>query len=209
MDDKIYVAFTGFARSGKDSFCFEFQRQVEDFSPNLTVSILSFADRIRQEVGAFVQEEFGISAWTEEDSEKEIIRHFLRGYGMSKRTKDNLYFVKKLQKRIDALDNLYSSLNVVLISDLRFAQFDQDELSWFHSKRKNLHIHICRYKKDSDGKLQKIKAPNEDEAANEEKLEDAADLVINLPWEDDLGQFKNVVREKSSQILKENINLFL
>ena len=209
MDDKIYVAFTGFARSGKDSFCLEFQRQVEDFCPNFTVSIMSFADRIRQEVGEFVQEQFGISAWTEKDSEKEIIRHFLRGYGMSKRTKDNLYFVKKLQERIDNLDSLYSSLDVVVISDLRFAQFDQDELSWFHSKRKNLHIHICRYKKDSDGNLQKVKAPNEDEAANEDKLEKGADLVINLPWEDDLDEFNNVVREKSSQILRENMNLFI
>ena len=206
MDDKIYVAFTGFARSGKDSFCSEFQKQVEDFCPNLKVDIVSFANHIRQEVGVFVQEQFGISAWTEENSEKEIIRHFLRGYGMSRRSSDNLYFVKALEKQIQTV---YASSNVIIVSDLRFAQFEQDELSWLKSKRNNLHIHICRYKKDSDGTLQKIKAPNEDEAANENKLEKKADLVINLPWEDNLDQFKNVVREKCSQILKENMNLFV
>ena len=146
MDDKIYVAFTGFARSGKDSFCSEFQKQVEDFCPNLKVDIVSFANHIRQEVGVFVQEQFGISAWTEENSEKEIIRHFLRGYGMSRRSSDNLYFVKALEKQIQTV---YASSNVIIVSDLRFAQFEQDELSWLKSKRNNLHIHICRYKKDS------------------------------------------------------------
>lgn len=206
MDDKIYVAFTGFARSGKDSFCSEFKEQLEDFSPNLNVNIVSFAEQIRQEVGVFMQEQFGISAWTEDSDKKNIIRHFLRGYGMSRRSSDNLYFVKALEEKIQ---RVYSSSDVVIVSDLRFAQFDQDELSWLHNKRKSLHIHICRYKEDSKGNLEKVKAPNEDEAANEEKLEKGADLVLNLPWEDDLAEFKNLVKEKTSQIIKENINLFL
>ena len=205
-DDKIYVAFTGFARSGKDSFCLEFQTQLEDFCPNLKAETLSFANQIREEAGVFIQEQFGISAWTEEDSDKEIIRHFLRGYGMSKRTKDNLYFVKKLQERINTL---HSSTDVFIISDLRFAQFDKDELSWLKEKRNKLHVHISRFKADDEGGLIKVEAPNEDEAANNDKLEKAADIVLNIPWEDSLDEFNTVVKEQTQNLLKQNINLFL
>ena len=204
MDNKIYVAFTGFARSGKDSFCEQFEKQIMDNFPAISCEKGSFAEGLRREVFSFLQEQFGISAWTEDTKEKEIIRHFLRGYGMSRRASDHLYFIKALDERLQ-----YSHSDVILVSDLRFAVFEEDELTWLHNKKKKLHVHIARYKNNEDGRLVKVEAPNEDEEENESKLEEAADLVLNLPWEDDIEDFGSVVEEKSKEILMTNIKLFL
>ena len=69
------IGISGLARSGKDTlFQFLSGKLKED---NISSKRLAFADELKEECDDFLKKNIGISAFTEKNSEKEIIRPFL------------------------------------------------------------------------------------------------------------------------------------
>lgn len=199
MGNTKLIAVTGLARSGKDSFASEIKRQVTDLAPDKSVGIFAFAEGVRKEIQFFLQENFSISAWTEEEEEKKIIRPFLVAYGNAKRDlSKNRYWIEKLEKQIQQ-----RQCDVSIISDLRFAENETDELAWF-KKQNGLHIHLDRL---VDG--QEMKAPNEFEEKNNPKLREAADVVLKMEYEESLDTFKKTVKTNVENILEKEIGRIL
>lgn len=199
MTKTKFIAFTGYARSGKDSFSSEFKKQIEAVFPEKTVKIYSFASGIRKEIDTFLIDNFKISAWTEITKEKDIIRPILIGYGNAKRKmSENKYWIELLEKEI-ARDNP----DIAIISDLRFAENETDELGWLKSKNGFLaNLKRTKLGKETD-------APNEFEKENNPKLREASDVVLEIEIAESDSQFYEIVSRECKSLIEKNLSRFV
>ena len=199
LTDKKLIAFSGFARSGKSSFGDILQKTLIDATPNLKVEQFSFAYALRIELDQFLKDNFNISAFTEDEEEKKIIRPILIAYGNAKRIQSkNKYWIEKIHKKIEKSD-----CDVAIITDLRFAETEDDELGWFQSQRGKL-FHIKRYVQKGEKKVFQS-APNEFEKENDPKLEAAAFRRYKLPIVKDKEEFFFFLKDECEKL----IGLFL
>jgi hypothetical protein len=112
------ISISGNARSGKDTLGNNFIDILRD--SGIKAVKVSFADELKKSVDQFLIEKTGISAFTEDDDEKKIIRPFLVCWGTDVIRKiDNNTWINKLEENLD-LDA------VNIITDLRFS----NELDW-------------------------------------------------------------------------------
>lgn len=119
------IGVTGFARSGKDTF-YKYSSQALN---RAKCHRYAFADALKEECDAFLQANLGISAFTEEAEEKELIRPFLVTYGTGIRRKlDPLCWIKKVEKSI-VKNHPASNKNFIFITDVRF----KNEAEWVKS----------------------------------------------------------------------------
>jgi len=174
------ISISGNARSGKDTLAKNMSSILEEVG--IKTKIVSFANELKESVNEFLLEQTGISAFTEDDEEKKIIRPFLVCWGTDviRKIDDNTW-INKLE------ENLCSD-SVNIITDLRF----ENELKWVQ-KNKGLSVFIER-----DG----IEPANEYEKTNNLLLKESVDLNFTF------GNFedKNILRLTSVEILDKLIN---
>ena len=123
---KKLIGISGYARSGKDTF---YQRSAEILSKNDKKSVrLAFADALKHELDDLLVTHLGISAFTEDDKEKELIRPLLVTYGTELRRKLNPNcWIETIQS--DVMDYLDDG-SYVFITDVRF----ENEARWIKSQ---------------------------------------------------------------------------
>ena len=174
------ISISGNARSGKDTLAKNMSSILEEVG--IKTKIVSFANELKESVNEFLLEQTGISAFTEDDEEKKIIRPFLVCWGTDviRKIDDNTW-INKLE------ENLCSD-SVNIITDLRF----ENELKWVQ-ENKGLSVFIER-----DG----IEPANEYEKTNNLLLKESVDLNFTF------GNFedKNILRLTSVEILDKLIN---
>lgn len=174
------ISISGNARSGKDTLAKNMSSILEEVG--IKTKIVSFANELKESVNEFLLEQTGISAFTEDDEEKKIIRPFLVCWGTDviRKIDDNTW-INKLE------ENLCSD-SVNIITDLRF----ENELKWIQ-ENKGLSVFIER-----DG----VEPANEYEKTNNLLLKESVDLNFTF------GNFedKNILRLTSVEILDKLIN---
>ena len=123
---KKLIGICGYARSGKDTF---FARSSKYLNENgFNVKRYAFADALKSEVDPLLSEYVGISAFTEKDIEKEIIRPLLVTYGTEIRRKlDPSCWIEKITPSVN--EDLLKD-NYVFITDVRF----ENEAQWIKSQ---------------------------------------------------------------------------
>ena len=165
------IGLSGNARSGKDLLC-------ELLSKQTKVVRLALADELKSDLKEFLISNFGIDPTNCSPSEKELVRPILVAYGAVKRKQTTgTYWTSKLTEK--ALE--YSSDSLVVITDIRYAEYDQDELFWL---KEVLGGHLTFIKKRfADGTYNP--PANSDEEVNNKKLFKKADYIIE--WPDGLG----------------------
>ena len=144
---KIF-ALTGFARSGKDTLYKGFERACESVGMNCVR--VAFADCLKEDIDPFLLSKLGISAWTEDNEEKFIIRPLLVEYGRAARKLDPLVWAKQAEKKIDNDDN-----SIYIVTDTRYLNELQSMRNTYSTDQV-----VCVYVNNED-------AP----AANEEERE--------------------------------------
>lgn len=120
------IGISGYARSGKDTFYSRSALHLK--SRKLDAVRYAFADALKEELDVLLKEHVGISAFSEKDKEKEIIRPLLVTYGTELRRKLNPNcWIEKIQDRVlsDAEQGKY-----VFITDVRF----ENEAQWVKSQ---------------------------------------------------------------------------
>ena len=131
----MLIGITGYARSGKDTLYERSKIFLE--KEGKKVIRFAFADALKHECDDFLKKNVGISAFTEDSKEKEIIRPFLVTYGTGIRRKlDQNCWIKSIQ------DKVVSKLNegfYVFITDVRF----KNEAEWV-SINGGLITHVTR-----------------------------------------------------------------
>lgn len=168
--DNLYIGIAGFARSGKDSLAKALRLAL---GKRGIISVrVALADDLKRDIKDFIYSKLGIDVFTASGKDKELIRPLLVEYGRAKRIQTNgKYWTSRLDSIVDATDIPDGS--AVIIPDIRYAEYQEDELGWLTSKKRYLFIHIQR---------EGIQPPNKDEEANNDTLRAKAfELPFGIP----------------------------
>jgi hypothetical protein len=194
------IGVGGYARAGKDTFV-KIASKILRANGYATYKV-AFADGLKNDLDPWVKEKYGISAWTDNNEEKALIRPLLVAHGCGKRNQTGgTYWIHKIdQKLTEDVANLNVSLKdnpsainkvAYFVSDVRF----QNEAEWVHSWGGWV-VHLKKYSikalKEptpgiyvSQGREYDV-APNEEEAKNDPLLQKQADFFLELQ---DVSQF--------------------
>jgi hypothetical protein len=188
FENKFVIAASGFARSGKSTVCSLLKEKIE-LETAKKVKIFSFARQLKADVNEFCLEKIGVSAFTEDIADKENIRPLLVWYGNLKRkTSNGQHWVKKIKSEISTF--FLQGGDVAIISDLRFKEFDLDEVDFVKSYKNNYTISISKIGGDSA-------QANESERKNIPIVESYSDFKIR--W-DQKTESKNLRAESAAVI---------
>ena len=178
------IGVAGYARTGKDTFGSLLVKELSQIG--LRATKLSLAYELKKDLDTFLLDKFGISAFTEDTKEKELIRPFLVTYGTHLRRKlDPDCWIKKIEPNV--LSAMVQGVTPV-ITDVRFG----NEADWVRSLG-GVMIHIER---------EGFGPANHDEAENEPILIKKSNQIVR--WET-LG---NNVEEYTSIVEKTLNNIF-
>ena len=146
---------------------------------------ISFAQALKNDIDVFLKEKIGVSAFTADDKEKQLIRPMLVAYGMTMRNKDPDYWIKLVDPKIRcALDQKKS----VIITDARFS----NEIKFVKTYPKSLTVHISR--KLPDGNI--LQPPNEEEAAHDPICHGLTDVALTWnTFEKDSNAYTEFIRD--------------
>lgn len=190
--NKKIIAIAGNARSGKDTLgAFLSEILTENKISN---HIKSFAYPLKKEVDDFLIKTIGISAFTEDPQEKELIRKFLVFWGSDFRRSINPTVW------IDKMSECLTSDSLLIITDLRF----ENELKWV---RENNGIVIFLSRISESGSI--IEPANEYERINNEIISKSCDNSLTWMTSSDTPLLRSVSKELlESTINVETINLW-
>ena len=171
------------ARVGKDTLF----KCISSINPSISLRRAAFADELKKECDSFLRENINISAFTEKDEEKNIIRPFLVTYGTHVRRRlDKDCWIKKLNQKINSSDQS----ECFVITDVRFV----NEAKWIKNK-KGMLIHLSR-----NG----ILPANDDESKQDPLLKSMADININVPTFQDnyIANIQNRIKKEEALCFK-------
>lgn len=201
-DNMKVIAISGVARAGKDTIANGLAAVLQDMNPSLKILRASFADSLKQEIAPFLIEKFDLDPFYVDGKDKELIRPLLVAYGQAKRMQTKgRYWVDNVERKIAA-----ENPDITIISDLRFAEQEADELFWLKEKKGKL-IHVSRFHLNNN-KKEFVKPVNSDEKRNDPLLKKAADFQIS--WQDskDEKELRDMTREYCEKFYFQNINFF-
>ena len=164
------LAIAGNARSGKDTLARVIIELLQ--RDGITAKRFAFADSIKHQLDPILLEKYSISAWTQNDDEKDIIRPELIKYGQNARLDNEYHWVDKTFDEINATDDI----DVAVITDLRYP----NELEVVHANCGRT-LYLTRYAK---GQL--VEAGSVDEAQYNPELRRLADWRYVVPACSDL-----------------------
>ena len=160
----MIIGLGGLARSGKDTFYDYTSLFFKE--KGVSVKRFAFADELKKEVDSFCVDSYGISAFTDDEKEKEIIRPILVAHGMIRReASEGLYWINKIKNEIK--ENSYAG-KISVITDVRF----ENEIKEINSMG-GKSIHITR---------ENNIAPNQEETENDPKVKSLS--LYSFTWED-------------------------
>lgn len=180
------IGVTGFARSGKDTFFDLFTKYCSKY--NIKTKRIALADNLKNDLKDFVAQNFSVDILNINGKDKEFVRPLMVVYGKLKREfTQGKYWTNKIQYQID---ECISNDVIPVITDIRYCEYDEDELFWLKEKNNGLLISIT---------LKNNKPANREEKENIFKIKRQANFKINWKLEPD----KNVLYKKYEKKFKE------
>lgn len=168
----LYIGIAGVARSGKDSLALEIETLIRSHKGK-TVYRTSLAQPLKEDCEGFIKQYLGLNVFTDNNEEKATFREFLVWYGKVKRQQtEGKYWTSLLDKRVEEF-----LPDVCIIPDIRYQQYEGDEVSWLKSKEKNVLIHLQRIA--INGEM--VPPANMDETINDSIIQNSADYKIVWP----------------------------
>jgi hypothetical protein len=158
------IGISGAARSGKDTLCLYIKQRFKEKYQLKAQRVSVAGDSIKKDLYSIIKNKTGISTFTTNSNEKSIVRPVLVEYGqLMRRITQGRYFITQLQK------NKNFESHISIITDIRYAEYPQDELIWLKQEVKGLLVFLER---------KEIKNANKFEAKNNNILKQNADLII-------------------------------
>jgi hypothetical protein len=166
------LGLTGVARSGKDTFC---SLLIEECKKrDIVAKRFALADVLKEQISPFLKDCLNIDIFNCSPEEKELVRPLLVEFGRAKRIQSKgTYWTSLVEEEIF---KQFYCIDVAIVTDVRHAEYDFDEVDWLKSHGGSL-IHLTRISEAGCP----IAAPNADEARNDPKLFELADLKVE--WE--------------------------
>ena len=181
------VGVSGVARSGKNLFC---DMVIEELSKQgYAGKQFALADALKKDCQEFLETKCDLDVYSDDTQQKSLFREYLVWYGDLRRKQTNgRHWIETMDLEIAGSD-----CDVALVSDVRYAHYQNDELGWVLFEHEGLMVHLRRYERSSsavieaDGtvKFDYVKPPNEHERINDPKLREGAHFRLNWPTVDD------------------------
>jgi hypothetical protein len=162
------IGIAGNACVGKDTLCnFLIQKFKKKYK--ITAKRCSIAgDTIRKDLKSFILDKTGVDIECATPEEKTLLRPIMVEYGRYMRNKtQGRYFIEKIKQNKD-----FGADFIPIIPDIRYVEFEKDELFWLKKENEGLLIFLER---------KGIEPANKFELENNKKLKKNADLVFNIP----------------------------
>jgi hypothetical protein len=195
----LYIGIAGVARSGKDSLALEIENLIK-ISRGLTVHRISLAQPLKEDCKHFIKDYLGLNVFTDNNEEKATFREFLVWYGKVKRQQtEGKYWTNLLDQRVEEYRP-----DVCIIPDIRYQQYEGDEVSWLKAKPKNILIHLQRIA--INGEI--VPPANMDESINDSIIQNSADYKIIWPtFMDDYKQenMREFAEKAFNAVIKDKI----
>ena len=162
------IGISAFAKSGKDTVCSLMNmRLLElDYRPIR----FPFASELKKRIDPFLSKEIGISAFTKNPTEKDIIRPFLVLYGETARDIHEDYWVELVKHQIEMFDTAYENDKVRMFPIITDVRYENEAKMIQGLGGKILHI-------EREG----ISAPNVSEKKNHPIVRGMADIILEWP----------------------------
>lgn len=190
MNTNFIIGICGNARSGKDTFC-EYSKKVLS-NKKVGAARAAFADELKKDLDDLCRNKIGISAFTRDSTEKEIIRPLLVSYGTDViRKMDENWWINRLEKTL----GVHQHLNLIpIITDVRYP----NELEWIQKKHEGVVVHITR---------RGVGPANKEEKENNAFLKKNSDYRISWPTfgEDNIDDAEKYARRIINKIYKSKI----
>lgn len=165
------IGIAGVAGSGKDTFAEIIKKVFE--SNGFEVNCLSFAKKLKEEVAEVSKNMYGIDTTNCTREEKNLIRPLLLAHGAIMREKT------KGQYWIDGIKDLVSNDKINIITDVRFCEYECDEVDWIQSNN-GIVVHITRFFEENGQRIY-ILPDNEYERRNDKILKSKANYSFSWP----------------------------
>jgi len=193
----LIIGISGFATSGKDTCALLVQSHLEQ--AGIKSKIFSFAYALKKDIDHFCTEKIGITAFTSDPMLKPKIRPILISYGQIQRNLSNgLYWINKINPEI--LNFFEIGGSVAIIPDLRFKEFEYDELDYIKSHKNNILVNVERI----DPQGNPITAAHQSEQLSYNALRQESDIKIKWKSSSDSNYLNDKILD-----LKKLINLKL
>ena len=197
MKPKI-IGLSGVAGSGKDLF-------FEILSEHVNCKRFSLGDQLKSELREYCMFHFGIDPLNCSRKEKNLIRKTLVAHASIKRhLSKGRYWIEKVdplikdhffqQVRDDKLDEY------CCITDIRYNQYGNDEVSWLKNELGGVLVHISLFKIINSQKVF-VGPANEDEASQDASLKENADYVYECEFIE--GPIEVVKKKLSKGMIKD------
>tara|TARA_Y100000296_G_scaffold81445_1_gene108622 strand:- start:870 stop:1463 length:594 start_codon:yes stop_codon:yes gene_type:complete len=145
---------------------------------------LSIAKNLKQEVSWVSRELYGIDSSNCTREEKDTIRPLLVAHGEIKRKLSNgTYWTSLLNKEL-------APEKINIITDIRFNEYEKDEVYWLKNEINGVLIHLGRYNQVNGGRVY-FPPANEAERRNDPLLKGEADFL--LKWKTEENQTKKII----------------
>lgn len=171
------IGISGIAGSGKDLFCRLLLKH------GIKGHRIALADQLKEELRPFILKKHNIDITSCTLQQKNQVRDLLVFYGGLKRFQTGgKYWTDIAQKKAEACKG------IPVVTDVRYDDFENDEVSWVKSDNNGTLIHIRKYLEVDDlFERQRVyfDPPNEDEKRNDPKLISKADYLIEWPHIED------------------------
>ena len=184
------IGISGAALVGKDTFCsclslyFELKSQKKIKAKRCSIA----GDVIRKDLKELILKKLGVEIDPVEYLQKTLLRPLMVEYGryMRNQTKGR-YFIETLNKNKQFGKNF-----VPIIPDIRYAEYEKDELYWLKQEKKGILIFLER---------KGIEPANEFEEKNNLILKKEADFVFEIPNFKDMTEYCVYVNDKVERVV--------
>jgi hypothetical protein len=190
QENNMIIGIGGYARTGKDTFGEALVNVLSRYG--IKSKTYALATQLKIDLDALTKSDFGISAFTKDDSEKYIIRPLLVGYGESWRKANPDHWLEILNSNIEL-----STLSV--ITDIRY----ENEADWI-LKNNGQVIYLNR--RLPDGTY--VKPANNEEALNSPFVKGKS--CFEFCWEttSDQNEIEQIVESIIITLFGDDLNLW-
>ena len=162
------IGISAYAKSGKDTVCSLMNKRLTelDYRPQK----FPFASSLKKRIDPFLLKEIGISAFTTNKAEKDIIRPFLVLYGETARDLNEDYWVEIVKEQIFAFDEIYTKDGITMFPVITDVRYENEAKMIQELGGKILHI-------EREG----VAPPNASEEQNLPLVKSMADISLEWP----------------------------
>jgi hypothetical protein len=195
----MYIGIAGVSRSGKDSLALELENTIRSYTGK-TVYRTSLAQPLKEDCKDFIKDYIGLDVFTDNTEEKSTFREFLVWYGKVKRQQtEGKYWTALLDQRVGQLQP-----DICIVPDVRYQQYEQDEVIWLKSKPNSVLIHLQRVA--INGEI--VQPANMDETINDSIIQNSSDYKIIWPTFTDENReecMREIAQKAFSAVVKEKL----